>query len=105
MPAAERRSCYINRDQRVTKAPLYSQKLEASLDVRNLVAENPDAYPDLRIRSVFEMRFSRGRSHTDAENLEAVPPAGVCLDAGNRAVATALRAGANAGLSGGSLPI
>jgi hypothetical protein len=51
------------------------------------------------------VRFARGRSHTDAENLEAVPRAGVCLDAGNRAVATALRAGENAGLSGDSLPI
>jgi hypothetical protein len=102
----------LHRDHRVTKAKLYSQKLEGLLDVRDLVEKNPKAYPDLRTRSIFEMvsRFTRGRSargrlHTDAENLEAVPRAGVSLDAGNRASATALRARANAGLSGDSLPI
>jgi hypothetical protein len=106
----------VHSDHRVTNATVYSQKLDALLDVRDLVAEDPAAYPDLAenpsVAAVFEMAsrvlarrrsstvLARGRSYTDGENLEDVQCAGVSLDAGSRAVATALRTGANAGLSG-----
>jgi hypothetical protein len=101
----------LHSDHRDRNAIVYSQKLDALLDVRDLVAGDPDAYPQFKenpsIRSVFQMAnaLARERSRTDAENVEAVPCTGVSLDAGNRAVATALRAGANAGLSGDSLPV
>ena len=36
----------LHSDHRVTNAVLYSQKLEALLDVRDLVAADPSAYPD-----------------------------------------------------------